>query len=773
MFAVGDVKQSIYRFRLAEPGLFLDKYERYGCHQGGSRIDLNENFRSSKTIINGVNYLFRQMMSRNVMEIDYDAAAEMKPGLSERGVPVSVLLLDRDALSQNAEAASAAESAFSGEIRMVADQIAQLHEQGYAYSDMAILLRSSRKNEPIVVDTLAAMGIPADAQTGHDYTDSAEIELVLSILQIIDNPRQDIHLVAVLRSALFDFGPDDLVELRLQDKKAAFIDVLYMISEQNSTVALKSRAFLQTLEEWRSLAAQTKVSELLLHIYHGSGLYNLMGALPDGQRRQANMRMLFERACQYEMNNYAGLFRFIKLIEDGRSFNVAGGYSHLSADRLDSVQVMSIHKSKGLEFPVVFVVGLNAQFNVRDEYADIIFQRDLGIGLRCVDTQRRYKYSSLVHWAIAQRQHEQSLAEEMRILYVALTRAKERLFLSAGVKTLDKRLDQWAADGMTESLCLPDHVLSAARCALDWLMPALLRHADAKLLRDRLIEAPQLIDDESRFDFCICDKLPDLQSTSSQSDFSAADSADLSAQMYEQVKNILGYTYPYKKNCNYPAKWSVSRLNRLPVPPEDVPETALLLSDEANAAVCNSSLEQISKGEELPKQHSISISADMRGTAYHRVPELLDLSRTAPEQIEEQVLQMCSSGKLSPQQAAAVRTDRIIRFFSTREGRQLAAALQVQRETAFTMTMPLDEQERVVVQGVLDVAYRVDNGWVLLDYKTGCYGKSDEELFVLYGKQMAYYCQAIERLWREPVQAAYLCLLDLGRNLLIPVEYLK
>ncbi|MDO4732288.1 MAG: helicase-exonuclease AddAB subunit AddA, partial [Bacillota bacterium] len=492
-FAVGDVKQSVYRFRLAEPKLFLSKYLAYGEGEGGRRIDLNRNFRSHISVIQGVNHLFGQLMLAEVAELDYDEAAALHPGRPEQGAPPEFWLVERKPVPQ--EARETAEEEDGGEereaeesgslqleARFIAQRIRELRQEGYAYGDMAILLRSLKSSRDIVLRELESAGIPISAEGAGGYLDSPELEMALSLLKLIDNPRQDQPLAGVLRSPLLGFSDEELLSLRLERPEGGLYDCLLLAAEGEGPLPEKLRDFLAKLESWRSAAGELRPSALLLRLYEEAGFYHLCGALPGGETRQAYLRLLYQQACSYERQSYAGLYRFICQLEDSRAWG-KGELSPAKAGGADSVQLMSIHKSKGLEFPVVFVAGLNHCFNFRDEQGDVIWDRDLGLGARYADRERRRKYPTLAQLAIAERKHEQALAEEMRVYYVALTRAKERLILSACLERPERAAANWAQVAEWPEQQLPLHVLSRARKPLDWFGPALIRHPDSAALR--------------------------------------------------------------------------------------------------------------------------------------------------------------------------------------------------------------------------------------------------------------------------------------------------
>ena len=769
-FAVGDVKQSIYRFRLADPQLFLSKYLAYGQGQGGRRIDLNRNFRSQVQVIRGVNQLFRQLMVEEVAELAYDQAAVLRPGREEEGAPPEFVLVQQAAPDvppeeaptpeeastpeEEGEGTAPPDSAVRTEARYIAQRIQALRQAGYAYGEMAILLRSLKSSRDLILGELMAAGIPVIAEGSGGYLDSPELEMALAFLRVIDNPRQNPALAGVLRCPLVGFQDEELLALGLEYPEGDLYDALLHAAEQPGEDPLiqRVRAFLDHLAEWRSLGGELRPSALLLRLYDQAGFYHLCGALPGGETRQGYLRLLYQQACAYEAQGYAGLYRFICQVEDCRTWGKGDG-SPPGPGGGDRVRLMSIHKSKGLEFPVVFVAGLNTQFNFRDEYGDVIWNRDLGLGARYGDRAARRKIDTPAHLAIAGRMHDQALAEEMRVYYVALTRARERLILTACLPQVGRAVASWAAVADWSEEALPTYVLARARRPLDWFGPALLRHPDSGVLRQLAgVEDAGFAWDRSRWLVQVVSAPPPVGTPVVQT---TPDAESLDPALEQQVEAALSYRYPDRDRCAFPAKWSVSALNRQTRWEEPAP----ILTPEALADIQG---ESEPAGSLLRQGRNAHWKATDRGTAYHRVLELADLRRISREELQDQIHTFVAQGLLAQAAADLVDPARLAQFFATPVGRRLCGAAQVRRETAFTMLKEIQGVE-VVVQGMLDAAFQEADGWVLLDYKTGGWGKSDEELLSLYGEQLACYKQAMERLWQVPVKEAYLCMLDGGR----------
>ncbi|MDK2784960.1 MAG: ATP-dependent helicase/nuclease subunit, partial [Bacillota bacterium] len=483
LFLVGDVKQSIYRFRLAEPRLFLSKYAAYAPRPGGGgrRISLRENFRSRAEVIGAVNFLFRQLFTPEVGGLAYDAEAELTPGapypeppagVKGAGGPVEVHLIerqvplpDREEEAQDDPAALDL-SALEREALLIGRRIQAIvrgtperpgpefcvwdkSAQSYrpvTYRDIVILLRTVQGRAETMLEVLRRLEVPAYADLGTGYFNAPEVATMLSLLEVIDNPYQDIPLAAVLRSPLVGLSPEELAEVRLLAPEGPFAEAVQKAAAGavSSSCQKKLAAFFERLEEWRTAARRGTVSDLIWRIYRETGYLAYVGGMPAGAQRQANLRVLYDRARQFESYGRPGLFRFLRFLKRLQAQEGDLGTARALGENENVVRIMSIHKSKGLEFPVVFVADLGKKFNFDDLKGDILLHRDLGLGPLVVDLHLRLKYPSLAHRAIQVAGREEVLAEELRIFYVALTRARERLILVGSVPNLNGQCERWA-----------------------------------------------------------------------------------------------------------------------------------------------------------------------------------------------------------------------------------------------------------------------------------------------------------------------------------------
>ena len=933
-FAVGDVKQSIYRFRLAEPTLFLHKYRTYGECCGGERIDLNLNYRSNVSVINAVNFLFRQLMGIDIAELDYGAAAELKAGRAEPGAAVELWLIERgeameaaaditeDAAEQTEDEAAADAPAddhnLAAEARLLGRRILELHAEGYAFRDMAVLLRATKNREGVMAREFASMGIPAVAAGRADYLQAPETGLMLSLLTVIDNPLQDIPLAAVLRSPLFGFTMDELAEIRQLtiDNGQWTIDngqgiggcrgehCSLVIERESATdpppqrqavaaaplaeggpcgayecaynknedanlapqgprqphgichaaggmggtlpytgeqplllhgveavalgygdLAKKCHLFLTQIEAWRKSLRHCRVSELIWQIYRETGLYQLAGALPEGGQRQENLLLLYQRAREYEAGSYRGLFRFLLFLADGRGKSAGAGAE--LAEGEEAVRVMSIHRSKGLEFPVVFVANLSGAFSMMDMRRDIIWHKELGLGAKVVQRRERRKFPSLAHDAVARRLRKEALAEEMRVLYVALTRARERLILSASLKDAGKSAMAWYRQAAGQGSRLNGALLSQDRRPIDWLGKALIRHPDAAPLRDQAGIFANSTEEECELSAvggqwrCHIIHQDELKPPAGGA---ADDLWNLTAGQclphtpeQAQVEAVLSYQYPHRAACDYAAKQTVTGLAKqltidngqwtihngqfimdggeeaiqrsedrgqgTGVGAEYMPpvgETPFSPMDEAlrpsDEAPPHSTDEAVKPMSSLHPPASGFLPPE-RGTVYHKVLENLDYCLcSSAEDVAGQLRRFEGQGLLSAQEAGLIDVEKITAFAATPLIQRWINATRSLREAAFTYALPATElipaaapQDKLVLQGVIDAAFWDDDGWVLLDYKTGGHSRTEQQLKELYASQLNYYRRALADIWQEPVKEAWLCFIDLGKNIEVSI----
>lgn len=867
-FMVGDVKQSIYRFRLAEPKLFLEKYRHYrdepsvsddekavGANrlddkqksiaptqdgesapaETGRKIDLARNFRSRKTIVNGINYIFQKIMNETAFEIEYDDAAALVHGAEyfpepEKEAPIEVLLIDKAAQADNEgirdgneeQGADDADQAWSDaeeletvqmEIRAVIAQIrallgldggepAQIYDKDagglrpITYRDIVILLRATKQWAPVMMEELKEAGIPSYAELNTGYFEAGEVELMVSLLQVIDNPDQDIPLAAVLRSPIVGLNADEMARVRLLDKQSYFQAVRKAVTaeeELEAEVRHKLSVFISQLEAWRTAARRQSLSELIALIYQETGFLELAGAMPGGMQRKANLRALYDRAKQYESTSYRGLFRFLRFIERLKDNKEDLGAARALGEQEDVVRIVSIHKSKGLEYPVVFVCGLGKKFNRQDLTESMLMHAELGLGPKIVDMHHRVIYPSLPFQAIQRKIKREMLAEEMRVLYVALTRAKERLYLVGSASDLQSAVQRWSSLLPSQSVQpLPNVLLTKAQSMLDWIVPALLMHPAGAELRQHdshqtSVKIVPLQNGTARFairllpadwdgfamtaaarqpaDPHIVERLKQLQPIPA-------------SQPAVDVSSRLSWKYPMKAAERYLSKISVSEMKRLHSLEEEeafADTSGLELVKEAavkkSAQSFRWSKDLLERPRFLTEQRLTPVE---RGTAYHTVMQLIPLHRKLDAaEIETFKDELVRQFHLSPQQKDAVDAEQIAQFFETEVGRSLLSARWVRRELPFSFGLPASEvysdaegtpaaDETMIIQGVIDCIFETDEGeLILLDYKSdAAYGQVEKIMKERYQVQISLYKRAIEHIWERPVDRCYLYMFD-------------
>ncbi|HZG75275.1 MAG TPA: helicase-exonuclease AddAB subunit AddA, partial [Paenibacillus sp.] len=837
-FMVGDVKQSIYRFRLAEPALFLRKYKTYrpfaeAAHDfaagGGVRIDLARNFRSREEVVDAVNFVFRQTMHEEAAELDYDERAELVRGASypeptgAHSLAADVVLVDRDAevdedAAAEAEGDAAAEEALElaaaeAEGRAIGRRILEMtglaglppmhvHDRSAGglrpirYRDIVILLRADKAWAPAFIEQLRLYGVPAYAELGGGYFEAVEVETVLSLLQTIDNPLQDIPLAATLRSPIFGFTGEELAMLRIAGGRAgSFYEAVGAVASgreanpgrASSALREKAARFVTTLEPWRTAARQGTLAELILRLYRDTGYFDFVGGLPGGATRQANLRALYDRARQYEATSFRGLFRFLRFIERLRESGADLAPARALGETEDVVRIMSIHKSKGLEFPVVFVAGLGKSFNRGDEREPFLLHKELGFGPRYVDPRLGAAYPTLPQLAIRRRLRSEALAEEMRVLYVALTRAKEKLVLVGSVKGLPQRLAAWNAVAAHPGPKLPAHAIHRGGCFLDWLAPALLRHPAADALREAYgldaLPASARVADGSRWRLMA--ERPDAMAEAAASREAKEPWArhaveegrpvpDDWASRDGDVARALGWTDPRPMASRLYAKTSVTEWKRRLQEEDEFGAADAAAPGRGGAPRAPAKRPRFAAGGGLTPVE--------RGVAYHAAMQHLPASPgLTAEDVVRLLDELVLRELLTEAQRAAIDADAVMRFAQSEPGRRLAGAVKAYRELPFSVGLPAAEvygaapggaplddgtaRETVLVQGVIDCLFEDERGLALVDYKTDAVYDEARfgELVERYRLQLAVYAKAAESALGRPVPDRYLYFFDGAR----------
>ena len=821
IFMVGDVKQSIYRFRLARPELFMKKYDSYSLEESTTqRIDLHKNFRSREEVLTCTNDIFYKIMARSLGNVEYDAEAALYPGAS---YPVSadfipeILLADsNDELLEDTELTDKK----TLEAKIVAEEIKHLMKtqpvtdkaagtlRAAHYSDIVILLRSLSGWADSLVEVLNENGIPAHTVSSTGYFSTVEVQTVLSMLRLLDNPRQDIPMAAVLRSPMAGLTDEELAVLRLEDGSVTFHEAVLELAEglyeeggkkeisdseadseadqkqgRNAdgkkenhieiTAHRKLLEFYKKYKQLRQLVPDTPIHELIEIILRETGYGHYVAAMPAGNRRTANLNMLLEKAAAYEKTSYKGLFHFVRYIDELQKYDVDFGEADMVGENEDVVRIMSIHKSKGLEFPIVIVSGMGKNFNKQDTRSKMVLHPELGIGLDYMDGKLRIKSPTIAKKAIAKQIDLENLGEELRVLYVALTRAKEKLILTGTLKDAAEKLEfyrQQANLSKTADRPLSYLTREGASGYLDWILPAVLSYGDKYPVR--IVEAAELVLNE------VENQLEQNENLTERiGEIEAADT-----QLVGQLKQRFSQRYPYQTDILRKNKYSVSELKHRAMRERFEAELEATIPAFLEEPV-TPTIPLFIQREESVEQETPNRGA-LRGTAVHRVMECYDFA--SEKSVQEQMEAMEKEEKITADMRALVKEQIVADFVSSETGKRMALAQRggaLYREKPFVMgfteeelenygfgvgsntdsceniyektdsDQEKEEQKKVrheedltLIQGIIDVFWIEKDGIVLLDYKTDRVQQA-KGLIDRYETQLKLYADALERVF--------------------------
>lgn len=770
LFMVGDVKQSIYRFRLSCPQLFMEKYHRYeenGCDN--RRIDLHKNFRSRKEVLNSTNFIFEQVMSEDFGGIVYDESAALHVGADYEesfDKQTEVLLLDfpKVLIKQRREA----------EGKVLANKIKELvgkHEiydrkrdayRKVRYSDIAILSRNLKSVGDVYAKVLNEAGIPTHMNVKEGYFAAYEIQTVLNYLRILDNPRQDIPYTAVLASLFGKFSAEELAQIRNHNKKVGMYECVQEYLEEGADAELKERLkqFQAMFQRFRNLVPTCAIHTLLWRLLEESGFMDAMAVFPNGEQRVANLEMLIQKATSFESSSYKGLFNFVRYIEQMEKYEVENGPASLVDEQMDAVTLMTVHKSKGLEFPIVFLAQCGKDFNNKSAQGEIVVHPDIGIGVEAIEPSERTRTSTLLQKVIARKIVMESVEEEARLLYVAMTRAREKLYLLGDSDNMEKKVRDLEAVKACKEKELPYYQASSAKSYLDWILLALYRNvcmqeilqcfeiAPAEVTPLYTEEVPilvnritweEVVEQEAEETFHM-DMTRELLR---QWDTKAVYDAGVKQQLDEQFM----YQYPYGDSQRIKQKISVSELKKQ------------IYMEEGEEAYREEEVFPL-----LPKflQKEQELTGASRGSAYHKVLEVLDFNKTYDEELLRQELSMLKEkGLLTEQMIGCIRLRDILLFLQSNLGLRMQAASKksvLYAEQPFVMGMEAREiysgsqsDEMVLIQGIIDAYFEEDGQLVVVDYKTDRVSQ-ESELLERYHSQLEYYAEALERLTGKTVK---------------------
>ena len=904
-FMVGDVKQSIYRFRQAKPEIFLQKYATYDTDLSSKykKIMLYKNFRSRKEVVDSVNYIFEHIMSKNLGEIDYNEEEKLNLGANFEEVEDEKIILggateihlmekkvpeveDPDEEEEEGEDldASQIEARMVGkiirdimrpnencEIMQVFDKKLETY-RNVEYKDIVILLRATSAWAPVFAEELINMDIPTYADMGQGYFETMEIQVIMSFLKVIDNPMQDIPLIAILRSPIYGFTPEDFIDIRITDKKVSFYEAMRMfvgekidlsneeeqdiaedeisddigneiidvnINEENSYVdadmddyyqninyedfeyeneefiyndevmyesyisenveddliyeinsniegdeesqkselELKVRRFLDDLKELQEKSMYMSTDEFLWYIYTNSGYYAYCGALPGGSQRQANLRILFERAKQFEETSFKGIFNFINFISKLKKSNSDMGSAKTLGENANVVRIMSIHKSKGLEFPIVICSGMGRNFNTMDFRKDVLYHHELGYGPQIVDFERRISYPSIAKEALKCKINIENISEEMRILYVALTRAKEKLIITSSIKDIEQNMHKWSSNISTEKMVSKYDILNGKNY-MDWMMPAIIKHKDLEDIRETYNLSTSIsMEDESKWSVKTWNRDDmDFEKHEKEGIREVLNTMDLSqhdTEYYEQIEKKLNFEYPYLGVVKKAASISVTEIKKRQEEYEEQEDSLGLYKHKTT----------LKKPKFLSEsQKSEKITGARRGTIVHLIMEVLDFEKVNTEsEIKAQIQDLVKRRIITEKESQVLSPRKIMRFFKSPIAKRMLSSKFVKREQKIYTQIKMNdiylndeifknnretyENESVMLRGVIDLYFEEDDGLVILDYKTDFVDENNKkEIIHKYKKQIEIYADVLSKLTGKKVKEKYLYLFGIDEQ---------
>ena len=761
MFSVGDVKQSIYRFRHAEPTLFMHKYDAYRENRGGRLIVLNQNFRSRATVLNYTNAVFSRAMQGGDSEIVYDSAAALYPGADYPGEdsPVELHLIDKDEKyddlvdSESARIIGEMKDA-EAEALLAARRMKELRGQliwdgkkgeyrPLQWRDFVILTRQARDVAQQILSVLRREGVPAYADVSGGYLDVMEVQVALALLRLVENRRRDPEWIAVLRAPNVGLSSRQLADIRARFPEVSFSEAVVSYAAlgaaEGGNLAVRLRGLIHKLDQWRSLSQAVPLSQLIFTVLNESGFYPVCGALPGGSQRQANLDILSDRAASYEASHAGGLTGFLTYIEDMHSVSEDMGEAHVLGENDDVVRIMTVHKSKGLEFPVVFGILLGRKLGGGGHRGEFCAHREVGVGLKHMDESLGTCREALPRLAVRALADAEADAEELRILYVLLTRARDRLILIGSVNSLDKAITRYRMSNIR---------LLRPACYLDLLVPPMLDLPGGEDLSEKNTSPDPAL---PHVDVRLTSRAQLMLQEEEESGASIRLFEEAcAAEPDDELLSTYTWQYPHEDAVLLPLKLTASGISREITgpaqPPELIPRPQFMLEE----------------GE---------MTGAERGTATHAALQGLDLAALKGlsgdmlhQAVVLQLNDMTACGALTAAMREAVRPAVLLRFLESELGRRMLASGRIQREWMFTLRMSTEEalgipsEEDLLVQGAVDLCFEEDGGWILVDYKTDR-AKDVPALIERYRPQLLLYAKALERITGQPVHEIWLCLL--------------
>ncbi len=768
IFMVGDLKQSIYRFRKGDPYIFKDKAHKYSDSTSNhKRITLSQNFRSRQEVLNSVNDIFEKVMSEPAGDVDYtdgelivrDSEFEYYPSPNTD----TKSELHYIGIGKNADISrTVCEARYTAtKIRELLDSDTQVYDKSTGgmrrieMRDIVILQNSVKYNSDIITDELSQLGINSYVDKS-SFFDRREISTMISVISVINNSHNDIPLIAVMRSPIGGFTDNELAAIRIHSTDSkCFVDAVGAYSKDGDDENLSKRCygFIANIRRWRDYVRKKSVAQLIWAIYEETCFYDMMGALEEGEEAQTNLRLLYERAKQFESAGFKGLFNFIKYINQLEENETDMDGAKLMGENHNVVRIMTIHKSKGLEFPYVFLLGAGIKFSNKQDMSLIRMHKSLGFGLQNIHYDEHYMQKNHSYELISRINRYESISERMRLLYVALTRPREKLYViiaqMCGDETDPEAIKEaWSKD-LIGGKMLPSTALNA-KGFYSWLCPSALASPDTWQIFVSITE-----------------------STLDRAEHTVADTTDTytdSDELRDAVYKILDYKYPYSESYLVPSRTSVTQLKELSLEEinEYEPDTRRTSGIDDVAELMFSPLHPKPKFL-LDKTEKPSNEI---GTLYHLVMSELDLEAVAKHGVAKAYENLIHRGVLSAQDTEYIDLSKIERFFKSDLAKRMMQSDNICRERQFQINIPasmynpsldeFDTNDTIILQGIIDCFFEEPDGFVLFDYKTDKVRNGAEEIKTRYEKQLELYKSAIEKLTGKVVKESYLYLFDIN-----------
>lgn len=746
IFMVGDIKQSIYKFRMARPELFMEKYDAYSSGKGPYRkIELHKNFRSRPNVLDSINDIFFTAMKKEVGGVEYTKDVMLNPGgdfPQYNDDATEILLAD--------------ETEFSGEdiknteicAYMAAERISRLKSDNPSikYRDIVILLRSDKVAGPVYASVLTACKIPCVYASSTGYFSSYEVRTIMDLLRIIDNPRQEIPLAGVMRSFFCYFSAEELALIKGPKRRTELYDCVVQYSRQSNTLGHKCRQFLETLNLYREISGRDTIEELLVEIIYNTGYYDYIGSMSGGTVAKSNLDMLIVKAREYRNTSYSGLFNFLRYMEKLQKYDIDYGEAGIVSEEEDVVRIMSIHKSKGLEFPVVIIGDMAKRYNLRDISEPVIYDGDAGIGMDRVDLTLRAKEVIPYKTMVAHKILSDSIGEELRILYVAMTRAVDKLIM-IGVTRKDSSLKKW--NSVLETGEMNTSYLLENPRYIDVVMPGVMKPVKQGRFAIRWYDRDTVLMMATK---PIADKIYDINGRIEELQKGTVDEKE-----FQRIKSKLEYKYPYSDVFSLKSKYSVSELKHKAMEESEYLEARIVSPD---------------KEKPVPEfmKHEKQVLGTFVGNAYHKAFELFDYDTEETFDGINTMMDGWVIKEVFPKEYRdIVNPQKLLNFLNTEIGADMKNAAKqgmLFRERPFVMEVSgneisseYPENEKVLIQGIIDAFYFKDDKIYVVDYKTDNVpdgSKGEKILLERYRRQLMLYCEALSRITGKEIGGCFI-----------------